>query len=279
MTSFILTMGGLPQCVHLPAADWLPGLLERYTDFVTEEQLTVAALPPWEVTVVEEASAEDIWARWIVHEGPVTHFQVAGFGGWIDLSSRTARIGVPSRERAASAVDRITAYVLMQALPREREALLLHATGISIEGKGHCFFGASGAGKTTVARLAAGRGELLTDENVILQLAPDGPRLVSTPYWGHSTPPEMIRRKSRSVPLTALYELTHTPGFVLMRLGPGAAAAALLGTEKVATERVESADAWLAVAGRLVASVPVYRLGFRPTAELWDFLRESAEVR
>jgi len=56
------------------------------------------------------------------------------------------------------------------------------------------------------------------------------------------------------------------------RLSPADAVTALLGTEKVATERVDSALAWLAVAGQLVERVPVYRLGFRPTVELWDFL-------
>jgi hypothetical protein len=229
-------------------------------------------VPSWEVTVVEEASAEDIYARWIVHEGPITRFQVAGFGGWIDLASRTARVGAPSQCRAASAIDRVTAYVLMQALPREREALLLHAAGLVLDGEGHCFFGASGAGKTTVAQLAIGHSELLTDENVIVQMSPGGPRLMSTPYWGHSSPPDFVRRTNRDVPLTAMYQLAHAPGFELTRLGPAAAVTALLGSEKVATERVKSANAWLTVAGRLIASVPVYRLGFRPTTELWEFL-------
>ena len=50
---------------------------------------------------------------------------------------------------------------------------------------------------------------------------------------------------------------------------------ALLTTEKVATERADSAAAWLAVAERLTARTPIYRLGFRPTPELWDFI--SAE--
>jgi hypothetical protein len=272
MTSFTLTVGGLPQRIHLPAGEWLPPLLSRYVNFLDQAAAAPRDLPCWEVAVVQEASAEDIYARWIVHDGPLTRFQVAGFGGWIDLSTRTARIGVPTQDRVTSAVDRITAYVLMQALPREREALLLHATGVILDGAGHCFFGASGAGKTTVARLAAGRGELLTDENVILQMSPAGPRLLSTPYWGHSTPPDMIARVNRDAPLAALYELAHTPGFELARLGPGRAVAALLSTEKVATERVESADAWLAVAGRIVAAAPVYRLGFRPTHELWEFL-------
>jgi hypothetical protein len=52
---------------------------------------------------------------------------------------------------------------------------------------------------------------------------------------------------------------------------------ALLTTEKVTTERPESATVWLAVADRLIAVVPVYRLSFRPTAEIWDFLMAEGE--
>jgi hypothetical protein len=74
------------------------------------------------------------------------------------------------------------------------------------------------------------------------------------------------------VPLAAVYLLVHASGFELTRLAPAQAVMALLTTEKVATERADSAAAWLTVTERLVAQVPLYRLDFRPTAELWDFL-------
>jgi hypothetical protein len=74
------------------------------------------------------------------------------------------------------------------------------------------------------------------------------------------------------VPLRAVYVLAQTPGFELARLTPSQAVLALLDSEKVAVERPSSADAWLAAAQRLVAETPVYRLGFRPTPEVWSFL-------
>ena len=68
----------------------------------------------------------------------------------------------------------------MQALPRLGTGLLLHASGIVLDGAGYVFTGASGRGKTTVSRLAAGRAEVgrtevLTDENVIIRLGAAGP--------------------------------------------------------------------------------------------------------
>jgi hypothetical protein len=165
----------------------------------------------------------------------------------------------------------------MQALPRQGSGLLLHASGIVLDGAGYVFTGASGRGKTTVSRLAAGRAEVgrtevLTDENVIVRLGAGGAELCSTPFWGHSTPPELIHRVNRRAPLKAVCLLEHAPDFRLDRLGPAEAIMALLTTEKVATERADSAAAWLAVAERLIARTPVYRLSFRPTPELWDFL-------
>ncbi|OQA42887.1 MAG: hypothetical protein BWY52_02076 [Chloroflexi bacterium ADurb.Bin325] len=264
-TSLDLDIGGLALRFALPPG-WLPPLRERYAAFLTAQP------PGWSVTVEEGPVAVAESDAWIRHDGPVTYFAVPGVVGWINLATKAAQIRTPVAGRAWSAIERTASYILMEALPREQAALWLHACGVVLGGRGHVFFGASGAGKTTVARLAAGHAELLCDENVVLRPASGGPELFSTPFWGHSTPPELIRRVNRRAPLAALYQLTHAADFSVTRLDPADAVAALLGTEKVATERVESALAWLAAADGLVACVPVYRLGFRPTVELWDFL-------
>jgi hypothetical protein len=181
-------------------------------------------------------------------------------------------VTAPSPELAPSAVERCLTYILMQALPRAADALLLHAAGVALRGRGCAFCGPSGAGKTTVARLLRGRGELFGDENMVLRVTEGGAELLSTPFWGASAPPDLIRRANRSAPLAAIFVLEHAPHFALRKLSQGEAVAALLATEKVATERVDSAAAWLDVAGRLLARVPAYLLRFRPTQELPDFL-------
>ena len=265
-----LDIAGVTFAVQLPAPAWRPALAGRYAAFPGPSRAA------WQVTVTHDPALAVVDSAWIRHDGPVTTYRVSDLAGRIDLEARRADVRIPSEARTASALERVIAYVCMQVLPREHAALWLHAAGIVRDGVGHVFFGASGAGKTTVAGLAAGYGQVLSDENVVVRLAASGPELLSTPFWGQSTPPALICRVNRRAPLRALYALAQAPAFDLARLGPAEAVMALLGTEKVATERAASADARLAVAARLVAHVSVYRLGFRPDRDLWDFLARAA---
>lgn len=261
----ILDVGGVVMAVDVPAG-WLPPLAERYAAFAVD------APPAWRVTLRCEPGlpAED--PGWIEHDEFRTRFHVVAIAGWVDLAERLGVVSTTSEARAFSAVERTLVYICMQSLPREHAGLLLHACGVVRHGAGHVFVGPSGAGKTTVARLAAGHGQILSDENVILRTSNAGPQLWSTPFWGFSTPPQMVARVRSCVPLRAVYVLAQTPGFELTRLTPSQAVLALLDSEKVAVERPASAAAWLGAAEQLVTQTPIYRLGFRPTPELWAFL-------
>lgn len=256
-------------------------LLDPPLDAVALEDLYKAFMVDtagdWQVRVTMDDTLTNDMPPWVRHEGAVTHFQTMSHQGWVDLDEKAAQVSTPASLRIHSALVRVLSFVLMQMLPRRNDGLLLHGAGIVFEGKGHVFFGASGRGKSTVSRLARGKGQVLTDENVLIRPGTDGMRLHSTPFWGLSTPAHDIHAVGRrDVPLVALYALDHTAEFQLHRLSQAEAVMALLTSEKVATERTDSAAAWLAMASRIVANVPVYRLGFRPTYELWDFLAEQS---
>jgi hypothetical protein len=264
---FTLDLAGLIVRVAAPAADWSEPLIDRYVAFHSNEP------PRWHVELIADPQLAGAEMPWIRHLGPVTRFRLLSLEGAIDLAGRRAHVCAPGPTWAASALERVLTYILMQAMPRERDGLLIHGAGIVLDAAGHVFAGPSGAGKSTVAGLAHSIGEVLSDENVVVRLDSDGAVLHSTPFWGQSTPAERIYRVNRRVPLAAIHLLAHAPGFERTPLRPAEAVAAILSTEKVATERVESASAWLAVAERLVARVPVYRLAFRPTAEIWQHIR------
>jgi len=136
--------------------------------------------------VAFDPNLNDTDAPWIRHEEARTTFRVAAYTGWINLTDHQAQVSTPSAVRAPSAVERTLAYILMQTLPREANGLLLHAAGIVLDGQGYVFTGPSAAGKTTVARLAAGYAEVLSDENVVVRET-SGPgvenRLSETEKW------------------------------------------------------------------------------------------------
>lgn len=266
MTAFTLDIAGVVTEVSVPDLQWAAPLVERYTAFLSRDA------PGWRVALVHAPELTHIDTPWIRHQGPVTRFRLFSLAGAIDLDTHCATVRAPDPAWAPSALERTLTYILIQSLPREHDGLLIHAAGVVLDGRGYLFAGPSGAGKTTIARLAEGIGEVLSDENVIARLMDGDAVLHSTPFWGQSTPPEWVRRVNRRVPLAGIYLLEHAPDFSLTPLRPAEAVAALLATEKVATERVESATAWLAIAGRLATTTPIYRLGFRPTRDLWAFL-------
>ncbi len=268
-----LDISGLALSVSVPDPAWRPGLAERYAEFLSDEP------PRWRVALRHDPALTDTDHPWLRHHGALSVFRVNAYSGWIDMARRCGSVATPSHARAVSALERTLAYVCMQVLPREYDALLLHSVGVEVDGQGHVFFGPSGAGKTTVAGLSAGFGRILSDESVILRDTGDGVALDSTPFWGLSTPPEMVHRVRRTVPLAALYTLVHAPAFGLARLRPWEAVSTLLNTEKVAVERVESATAWLSIVERILARVPVYRLSFPPTPDLWPFLKSALPAR
>lgn len=266
-STFCLDIGGVIFEIVVPPEVRLTPLLTRYDSFLSQ------AAVEWQVELLYAPNSTQTEPPWITHDGAVTHFQVMGHQGWIDLAARRACVTIASETATYSALVRTLSFVCMQELPRRQEGLLLHGAGIVIDGQGLVFFGASGQGKSTVARLAQGQGDVLTDETVIVRLTPAGPTLLSTPFWGLSTPVEQTQQNQRvEVPLHALYSLIHAPEFTLTPLSPARAVMELLTSEKVATERVSSASAWLAMAGQLVQQVPLYQLRFRPTIELWSFL-------
>lgn len=267
---FTLEMGGIPITIHLQAHLDTTPLTTYYAPFLTTET------GEWVVKVKVDTTVTDDMSPYMRVVGARTEFRTMSHEGWVDLAAHYAEVTTPTQSRVHSAIVRVVSFIVMQTLPRRGEGILLHAAGIAIQGKGHGFFGASGRGKSTISRLARGVGTVLTDENVIIRWIAGRPYLCSTPFWGLSTPADEIHQVGQyRVPLIALYTLDHTPDFRIERLSAGRAAMALLTTEKVATERNESADAWLAIVERLVREVPIYHLGFRPTHDLWNFLAEK----
>ena len=110
----------------------------------------------------------------------------------------------------------------------ERDGLLLHASSAVLEGEGHLFLGASGAGKSTIAT-EGGFDAVLCDEISIVAPGEDGQVMIwPSPFWGIG----QLGEPTEPTPLGAIWEL--------------------FGWEKTASREIPLADGVLATYRRVV---------------------------
>lgn len=265
------SVGGVGTAVTLPNTAWADELAPLYREF------PLSGAVDWHVTLRYDPTLPPAEPRWIRHEGDFTRFHLISIAGEVDFASQEVEVTIARPDLAASALERAAAYGVMHTLLHRHNSLLLHAAGIHWQGLGILATGHSGAGKTTLTRLALGYGEPFNDEMVIADLSGPQPLLRSTPFLGFGTPPELRTRVNRVYPISLLLFLAHGPDFALQPLASSEAIWELLRTGIAAVDRPANSAHWMALAGQLLQRVPVYRLAFRPTTDVWAFLAHALE--
>jgi hypothetical protein len=115
----------------------------------------------------------------VVRDGRRFRIEYGTLTAELDLDQRRGWGNVQSWVYIADSLVRIT----MTLLALERDALLLHSSGVMLDGRVLVCFGPSGVGKTTVAS-SVPRAQVLCDEMMLLRT--DGDRVLahSTPFHG-----------------------------------------------------------------------------------------------
>lgn len=165
--------------------------------------------------------------------------------------------------------------VFMINLLSRGHGVLMHACGVNVGGKGLLFTGTSTAGKTTTARLWAGRegASLLGDDNIIV-----GER--DGRYWMYGTPwpGEGGVFSPEAVPLDRIFVLRHASENRAVPLRPVDAASRLLVRSFPTFWDAEGMAYTTELLGRLAQAVPCYDLGFRPEPDVVDYVRGLAQA-
>jgi len=206
--------------------------------------------------------------RWVDERLRCSH---RTFTAEIDPFSGRARLH--RREERAYPLEAVVRTAMMARLPLIG-GLPLHAAGVVAEGRGVAFFGASGAGKTTVASTSP--FPVLSDE--LVAVVPGAPfALVRSGFWGEAKD----TGRTAPAPLALLVDLAKGPRLRLTRVRPAPAAGRLLASTPVPLGPPLWAHA-LAVAAALVRAVPVQRMEWNPAEPPWErlarILREPARA-
>jgi hypothetical protein len=259
--SVVITIGGVSVRVNTINADFLELLEKRYADFVSTEEFAeydfdVDLGPPTSGFTAEEARVSRHAGRWLLQRGD--------FHAEWDLATRHGSIRQTANPYSIDAVLRIV-HTLVLA---RQGGFLLHSASAVRNGKAFLFAGVSGAGKTTISRLAPADATLLTDEISYVRKLDDGYVAFGTPFTG-----ELAKLgENISAPIGALYLLAQGHE---NRIDPVTAAEAghgLLANMLFFAEDQEMIHCAFRAACDFVDHVPVYRLTFVPDARVWEMI-------
>ena len=193
----------------------------------------------------------------------VLRFTAPHYTGAIDMINLDAQLNLT----APQPFEPIDYFVraALALLTFEAGGLLFHAAGLVRRGYGYAFFGHSGSGKTTVARVSAD-AVVLNDDLVVLLPQADWWLMHATPF---SNPTQVTPAGPQSVPLHALYRLRQDRRVFLKPIDPAVAMAEVIASSPIVSADPDRAVALLARAEQLVKAVPVQRLHFLPDDSFW----------
>jgi hypothetical protein len=238
--------------------DWVEPLSDAWAVWVHE-------VPGWEVRLVKDESlplpnAPYYTARpRFVESGCL--LQAQGFVGEIVPDEGRAVLKAhPAAELGDLAYFARSAFALRAF---EKGALLFHAAGIVHHGTAYAFFGHSGSGKTTAARLSKGKS-VLNDDLILLAPVTTGYKVWATPF-GKRRDPEVL-----SASLRALLRLQQAPQDSLESMPWARALGELVANSPVVNADPARASRLLAQWEEVMSSVPVLRLRFDRSDAFWE---------
>jgi hypothetical protein len=258
-----VSIGGTVIALRTSSAEFSGQLKQRYGHFVTQ-----AVEPEFEFDVElaqpfgEERLDEDVRVWW---ESGTWYFERGDFRAqWNPVTRRGTMLHLPN-PYAVDAILRITHTLLLAG----RGGFLLHAASAIRNGRAFIFAGISGAGKTTIARLAPPEAVLLSDEVSYVCRTYDSYRAYGTPFAGELA---TLGESSRA-PIAALFLLEKAAE---NRIEPVLAAdvvRAVLRNTLFFAQEPKLVEQLFRNACHFVESVPVRRLYFVPNTSVWELIQ------
>jgi len=257
-----IDIGGMPILVRTDSREFAGLLKDRYGTFVIPNAkdaifaLDVELVPPGLVSEVEDVCVRVDSRHWVMERGDFrAELDPERCQGWVRQTANPYSI------------DSVLRILHSLILAREG-GFLVHAASAVRNGRAFLFAGVSGAGKTTLSRLAPPDVALLTDEISYVRRQESGYEAFGTPFAG-----ELARiGENLRAPVTALYFLAQGPENRIEPVGNADAARALLQNILFFAKDAELVRLVFQSAFDFANRVPAYRLVFTPDARVWELL-------
>lgn len=260
--SLVIEIGEVPVRVNTTDPAFLAILQDRYAGFIGSDQ---PAEMEFDIDLAQSQFAERDADVLVTYDSGRWRMRRGDFLAEWEPSSRRGSVRQAATPYSLDAVLRIV-HTLVLA---RQGGFLLHSASAIRNGKAFLFAGVSGAGKTTISRLAPPDITLLTDEISYIRKQGDCFVAFGTPFAG-----ELAKLgENTSAQVATLYLLAQGPENRIDPIAPGEAARSLLGNILFFAEDEELVRAAFDTAFEFVSRVPVMRLTFLPDARVWELIR------
>lgn len=271
----VVEIGSIPIALNTGNEKFLDLLRQRYAGFLSssapELVLEINLISPGDVSDDDVRVRRD-GAEWLLERGDFD-------ARW---DPRTGR-GLVRQSPNPYALDSVL-RILHSLVLAARGGFLLHAASAIAHGAtgaparpaatrvdGHAFLfsGVSGAGKTTISRLAPPDVTLLTDEVSYVRPSGDGYSAYGTPFAGDFGRPG----ENRTAPVSTLFFLEKGSKNRIDDMPSAEAARRLMRNILFFADEPKLVEMIFATACDFIQRVPVRRLTFYPDARVWDEIR------
>ena len=258
----VIEIGGITIALHSQDSRFRQLLEDRYAGFTKSSdtprcEFEVDLFEPSETTQADD----DVQVRlqdgeWLLQRGDF-------HARW---DSRAGR-GHIRQSRNPYAIDSVLRIVHTLILAKQG-GFLVHAASAIRGGRAFLFAGVSGAGKTTISRLAPSDARLLTDEISYVRREGNDYRACGTPFAG-----ELAKvGENVSAPLSAFFLLEKGPENRIEPVATPEAIRLLLRNILFFAEDTELVNLVFRSACEFAERVPVRRLTFVPDERVWEMI-------
>jgi hypothetical protein len=258
-----IAIGGMPIGLRCERQDFIRMLERRYEGFVVapgnaDIQLDIDIVEGPEVIADEDLQVSCASGRWTMTRGD--------FRAEWDPAAQRGRV---RQEFFPYAIDAVLRIVHSLVLAESGGGFLLHSASAIRNGRAFLFSGVSGAGKTTISRLAPADATLLSDEISYVRLLGERYYAFGTPFAGDLG----ISGENVKAPLHTIYFLKKGDRNRIKPISPADAAGTLLRNVLFFADDESLVRRVFQTACEFVSRIPVFELTFRPDEEVWTLIK------